>query len=178
MKTIARPSVSCGWIDRYIALAPEPDLLTALECGAADITRLFQGLSEADCNARYQPEKWSPLEILAHLTESELVFSYRALRFSRKDATPLPSYDENAYAAVTRGNLPALPVLLAAYRSRRESTLLLFDSMTDDMLDFSGISNGVRMSARCLGFAIAGHERHHAAVIRERYLSAAGPYAG
>ncbi len=178
MKTIAKSSVSCGWIDRYIALAPESDLLTALECGAADINNLFHGLSESELHARYQPEKWSPLEILAHLTESELVFSYRALRFSRKDPTPLPSYDENAYAAVTRGNLPGLPALLAAYRCRRESTLLLFGSMTDDMLDFTGISNGVKMSARCLGFAIAGHDRHHAAVIRERYLSAAGPSAG
>jgi len=37
-------------------------------------------------------------------------------------------------------------------------------------LTSSGIANGNKVSVRALGYHIAGHEKHHVNIIRERYL--------
>jgi hypothetical protein len=36
--------------------------------------------------------------MLQHVIDAERIFSYRALRFARKDPTPLPGFDENLFA--------------------------------------------------------------------------------
>jgi hypothetical protein len=43
-------------------------------------------------------------EIIQHLIDTERVFSYRAMRISRNDMTPLAGYDENQYVANTNAN--------------------------------------------------------------------------
>ncbi|WP_195157733.1 hypothetical protein [Flavobacterium columnare] len=41
--------------------------------------------------------------------------------------------------------------------------------MTEEMLDFKGVTNPIILTARSLGFMVVGHNIHHAQVIQKKY---------
>ena len=53
----------------------------------------------SDTQARFKPapQEWSIKEVIGHLNDVERVFSYRLLRISRNDATPLPGFEQEDY---------------------------------------------------------------------------------
>jgi hypothetical protein len=100
--------------------------------------------------------------------DTERVFAFRALWFARGDAPPLPGFDENAWAAAAPPR--ALDALVEDLLTVRTATLALFDGLGADAWDRTGTANGHPMSVRAAAYVIAGHERHHVAILRERYL--------
>ena len=46
--------------------------------------------------------KWSIKQIVGHINDHERIMTYRALRFSRKDLTQLPGYDQNLFVVNSR----------------------------------------------------------------------------
>jgi len=95
--------------------------------------------------------------------------SYRALRFARKDATALPGFEEDDYAASSNADRRSLADLITEFEVVRTSTILLFESFNDEMLKAQGTANGKAMSVRAIGYMIAGHGLHHGQVLEERY---------
>lgn len=65
---------------------------------------LLNSISEEKSNYCYEPKKWSIKQIVGHITDHERIMIYRMLRFSRKDTTPLPGYDQNMYVDNSRFN--------------------------------------------------------------------------
>ena len=55
-------------------------------------------------------------------------------------------------------------------RSVRMASITLFAGLSEEALRRRGPANNVEFSVRALAWIIAGHERHHAKIIRERYL--------
>jgi hypothetical protein len=98
------------------------------------------------------------------------VFSYRALRFARGDQTPLPGFDEKAYAPAGRFDARPLPELAAELDAVRHATIALFRGLDPEALARRGTANAKEISVRALAYIIAGHERHHLGILRERYL--------
>src|SRR5260370_15990571 len=81
----------------YIAKVPGPDVLSVLESQRLQMLQLFAGRSERDGSFRYAPGKWTVKEVLGHITDTERIFSYRALPFARGDQTPLPGLEQDHY---------------------------------------------------------------------------------
>jgi hypothetical protein len=167
---ISRPKEITSWLKHYIGEVPDESLIDGLKRQTQASLEFFSSLTDEQLDHRYAEGKWSIREILVHLIDSERVFSYRALRFSRRDATELPGYDENWYIPNSNAAERSAKSLIEEYIVVRTATVALFSNLTDDMLDFVGTANGGRMSARELGFATLGHEMHHIRIIRERYL--------
>lgn len=119
---------------------------------------------------RYAEGKWTIKDILQHIIDSERIFAYRALRFSRNDNTVLPGFDENAYADNTDADNRHLQSLLDELVLVRQSTIALFKSLPADKMLSKGTASGYSMSVRALGFAIIGHQNHHIKIYSERYL--------
>jgi len=109
------------------------------------------------------------------MMDAERVFAYRALRFARNDPTPLPGFEQDDYA--TEANAAARsPERLAEEMARlRAATIDLYESFTPEMLRRAGVANNNHVTVLAIGFVIAGHDRHHLAVLREHYLSGAAP---
>jgi uncharacterized damage-inducible protein DinB len=170
MITKPSPGESSDYAQSYIDHLTEDDLLEALSNNLLQTVSLFESVAKEKHNFRYAPGKWTVKELLQHIIDTERIFSYRALRFSRRDNTPLPSYDENLYAPNANTSVRSLEKLLEEYRLVRESSILLFESMTPEMLDFKGTASSVMYSARILGWFMAGHNLHHNKVLKVKYL--------
>lgn len=154
----------------YIGKVPEGDLLQTLESQRRDTQRLLAGLPEQQALHRYAPGKWSIKEVVGHLADSERVFAYRALRFARADETPLASFDEQAWTPAGKFDARSLQDLAAELDVVRYATIALFRGFDPEALPRRGIASGKPVSVRALAWIIAGHERHHIALVRERYL--------
>ena len=173
---IARPHESeyAPYYGKYIALVPDGDLIDVLVRQIEDTAQLLGGVTERDAGFRYADGKWSIREVLGHLADAERVFAYRALRFARGDGTPLPGFDENAFVANARFDARPLEDLVGELRAVRAATVALFAGLAPDELARRGVANQTAMSVRAIAYVIAGHERHHGTILRERYLAALG----
>ncbi|WP_035336428.1 DinB family protein [Dokdonia sp. PRO95] len=142
----------------------------ALETGMEDTRDFFTSLSEDELLLRYEEGKWTPKEVLLHLIDTERIFSYRALRFSRMDSTPLQGFEQDDFVLSSDANSRTIDSLIAEYVAVRQCSLLLYASMTAQTIANIGTASGSPMSPRAAAFITAGHERHHIRIIKERYL--------
>lgn len=154
----------------YIAALSSVELLEELEISLHDFIRFIQNIPMDKFDYRYAVGKWTIKDIIQHVIDTERIFSYRALRFSRNDATPLPGFEENDYANNTHANQRSIQDLLTELSAVRHATLLLFKSFSQEQLLKMGISSGSEVSVRAIGFIIIGHQKHHQKVFEERYL--------
>lgn len=138
-------------------------------------TRSFEGflngIPKSKRNYRYAEGKWTVKEVLQHIIDAERIFAYRALCFARKDATPLPGFEENDYAANSKADQRKWKDIVKEFEAVRRSTETLFGSFDDEQLDTAGTSSGKSNYVMAIGFIIAGHANHHIKVTKERYLT-------
>jgi hypothetical protein len=168
---IVRPEADehIAYYGRYITMVPGDDAWPALEFQLDETLRLLRPLDEKASLHRYEPGKWSVKEVLGHVTDVERVFGYRALRFARADATPLPGFDENAWVPVGAFDQRPLTELVDELRATRAATLAMLRGFDADAFGRAGSANDARITVRALAWIIAGHERHHRQLLRERY---------
>jgi len=152
------------------AVSDEYDLVEELEISVHRLIRFVQNIPMDKFDYRYAEGKWTIKDILLHLIDAERIFAYRALRFARKDTTPLASFDENTYVDVAKASQRSIQDLLTEMSVVRQSTLALFKSFSEENLVETGTASNHPMSVRALGFVIIGHQNHHQRVFEERYL--------
>ncbi len=170
---IARPAEGdfLPYAVTYINQIPEgADPREALRGIAQEFHAIFQNLSEAQSEKGYADGKWTLKEMLQHQIDTERIFAYRAMRFSRGDSQDLPGFDQDDYVVQSGANARTMASLLAEYDATRAATQALFDSFTDEQLDRRGTANGGPTTVRALLFIVPGHELHHLHILRERYL--------
>lgn len=144
--------------------------LLASQCDALEA--LVAGISDEQANAGYAPGKWSLKESIVHMSDTERVFSYRAMRVSRGDKTSLPGFEQDDYVPESRANRRTLADVLAEFRAVRGATLALINSFDAPALEKSGTASGNPVTARALCWIIAGHAAHHVVITRDRYVPA------
>ena len=155
----------------YVALAlKEDDVLSALAQQKDTSYNLFSGLNEAQANYAYAEGKWTIKQLLGHMIDAERTFAYRILAFSRGQG-PLPGFDENIYVEKGNFNDQSIKDLAAEFKATRESNLYMLRALTPEQLSAEGIASGNRITVLALVYIMAGHERHHLNIIKERYLN-------
>jgi len=171
--TIERPQADeyYDFYGPYIARVPDGNLISLLREQAVETVTMLQDLTPQQANHAYSPGKWTVKEVVGHISDAERIFAYRALRIARNDPTPLSPFDENAYVANGNFSSRSLPDLLEELQVVRASTIHLARSLDAETLARRGVASGHGISVRALLYIIAGHERHHADLLRERYLS-------
>lgn len=154
----------------YVKLVKESDLPSALEQHQHNLLNLLRSLPDDKWDYSYAPGKWTIKDLVQHLIDGERIFAYRALRFARKDSTPLPGFDENLYASTANAGKRSKEDLLSELEVVQKSSALLFGSFNEEQLESSGLANNNSIYVAGIGFAIVGHTLHHMNVIKERYL--------
>jgi hypothetical protein len=158
------------YYDTYIRLVPDGDIIDILKEQLTSSVALFETIPEEKANFRYAPGKWSTKEVIGHLIDAEWVFTSRALWFARGDRQPLPGMEQDDFMAAANYAEWELASLIEEYRHLRMAGVTLFDSFSEEMLDRGGTASDCEFSVRSFPYIIAGHERHHVQVLKERYL--------
>jgi hypothetical protein len=159
-----------AYYQTYIDLVPEGDVKDVLARQLEDNLSLLSGVSETEANYRYAQGKWTLKEVIGHITDVERIMSYRLLRISRGDQTPLAGYDDEQYVKEALFHTRTLSSLLEDYKAVRNSTISLLNGLPHGAEVRKGFANNGEITVRALAYIIAGHELHHVKIIKEKYL--------
>lgn len=154
----------------YIALAAD-DVVGQLAAQTDEIRSSVGGLSEEKGHFSYAEGKWTIKEVLSHLIDGERIFSYRILRISRGDVTPIEGFEQDDYIQNSNANNRSFAELLEEFDRQRQADLLMIKNIDDQGLDRVGTASGNPVSVRALVFIAAGHVAHHLKILNERYLA-------
>jgi hypothetical protein len=168
----ARPAKSeyLPFYERYIALVPDGDVISTLATQMVETQSLLRALPASVATYRYAPDKWSVNELVGHVIDSERIFTGRALRFARNDATPIPGFEQDDYIRNATFDAYPLSELASELGTVRQSTIFFFRHMDEEAWTRRGIANNAEVSVRALAYIVAGHELHHREILRTRYL--------
>ena len=126
------------------------------------IERLIRPLSRQQLRKRPAPGKWSIAEILAHLSETELVGGYRMRMILGSNGTPIQAFDQNVWARNSNYAAQDPEKSLRMFRVLRESNLALLKSLPRKKWSHYGIhaERGKETIARVVQM-FAGHDINH-----------------
>ena len=173
--TISRPDETeyLSYYGRYISLVPDGDILSMLSRQLDETLALLQSIPEERAGFRYAPDKWSIKQLVGHVIDTERIFAYRALRFARNDDTPLSGYEQDDYVRNSSFDDYPLAELSEEFANVRRANLFLFKHLSEEAWLRRGSASESEVSVRALAYILAGHELHHTAILRARYLSQA-----
>jgi predicted nucleic acid-binding protein len=93
------PDEAPEYFFRYIELVETDDVCAALVQQQSSFLDGLRRVTDETASHRYDHDKWSIRQILAHLNDCERLFLFRAFWFARGFESPLPGFDQNIAAA-------------------------------------------------------------------------------
>lgn len=87
-----------AYIAAILEVLGDMDPLGVLQATPASFARSIEGLSPAELRAPEKPRKWSLQHVLAHMADSEIVWSWRLRMVLAHDRPPLTGYDQDMWA--------------------------------------------------------------------------------
>lgn len=169
---VSRPEKSeyAEYYEKYVSLVQD-DILSVLRQSKIETQNLLAEIPEEKSLFRYATGKWSIKELLGHIIDTERIFAYRALRFARNDKTPVEGFDQDPYIENAEFDNCEFTDLIAEFASVRDANILMFQNLSSEAWQRSGIASENPVSVRALAYMIAGHELHHTNILKERYLA-------
>ncbi len=164
------PSEYAPYFAQYVSRIGDGDILEILERQVGETAAALADLGDRDAEFRYAEGKWSVKEVLGHVADTERVMVYRAVCFARGERSPLPGFDENEYVRHANFGARRLADLVAEFRAVRAATIPFFTGLDAEELMRTGTANNRPYTVRAVAYIVAGHERHHRAILEERYL--------
>lgn len=164
------PQDSAEFYHKYINYTKGNSPAELIANHSQEIQHFFNNLPEAKADYAYAEGKWTIKQVLQHLIDAERVFTYRAVCIARKDKTPLPGFDENAYADNDGSSNRTLQSLKDEFSALRKATDLLLQSFSETQLSETGTASNKSITSNALCFITYGHLLHHKFILEERYL--------
>ena len=168
-----QPNEYDPYYEQYVSLVPEGRIVPVLETQPGELEAMFADVPEERGTYAYADGKWTIKELLGHLIDGERMFAYRVLRISRGDKTPIEGFEQDGYIENAYSNERSFSDLLREFRLIREANVMLFDHLKPEAWAWTGTANELEISVRALVWIMAGHIRHHVAILNERYLASA-----
>lgn len=154
---------------RYIELAVNGGVWRLLHTQAETLGNGLASVSDGEAREGYAAGKWSIKQVVGHLSDTERIFAYRALRIARGDETPLHGFDQERYADVPGIESRSLRELLEEFADVRAATISLVRSIPADGWGNRGTAAGEPVTVAALACMIPGHVQHHFDVLYQRY---------
>ena len=164
-----QPDEYSAFAARYVDLVGNGPIIEILEYLQQMTYNFFLRIDPDKAAYAYAEGKWTVKQVVGHVADTERVFAYRALAFSR-EAIELPGFDQDVYMEKATFNTRSLEDIANEFNTVRESTLYLLKSFTEEQTMQKGIASGNPVSVRALAYMIADHEMHHVKILKERYL--------
>jgi hypothetical protein len=140
----------------------------AMQAEAADVLgRLIEGIPDEQLRKRPHPEKWSVVEILAHLAEDELVTSWRYRQMLENNGGPLAAFDQDLWAQWGDYGRWDAQQALDLFTLLREANLRMLRCLNEADWQRSGVhTERGPITIADLARHMAGHDVNHIEQIR------------
>ena len=126
------------------------------------LERRLAGLDEARLRRPEAADKWSPIEVVQHLADAELVAAWRVRIILTQDNPALPGFNQDAFARDLRYREVPLEEAMAQLAGVRTANLRLYRSLAPAELQRAGLH--AERGAESVGHIIrmmAGHDLVH-----------------
>jgi hypothetical protein len=164
---------------RLLSLSKGKDALTVLTETPRRIAALVAGRTEEDLCWTTSPSRWSIAQILAHLSDAEIVGAYRFRMILGAPGTAIQAFDQDAWAREMDYAARDAAASLAVFTALRTALLQLVRGLDNEKLDRFGIhAERGKESVRHLIALYAGHDLNHVAQIERLIAERDGVRAG
>ena len=158
------------YYQKYVSLIPNGNILQMMEKQNEQFCEFLAQFDEERANYSYEDGKWTLKEVIGHLIDVELVFMYRALRFSRNDKESLHGFEQDDFIANSDFSKLTLSELVEQFYHMRKAAIPMFNSFTDEMCNRKGKASDSSFSVKAIAYIMVGHVIHHMKIIHSKYL--------
>ena len=158
------------YTEAVLELLGERDPLTVMEGHAAWLKKAIRGLTIEQLRTRESPRKWSILEVLGHLADTELVYRYRLRMIVAEPGCNIVGYDQDAWCKRLRYQEQDPALVMKEIETMRAGTLRWLRTLSDSEMSRAGEHDERgEESVRHIVRMVAGHDLlHHQQIERIR----------
>lgn len=171
MPLASRRPADHEWTKPYhgemIATVKGDDVFPILESQMYWLCELASHLPTVSIDVVHKPYGWTIRQVFEHGVDCERVFGYRMLRLAAGDKTPIPGFDENAYANARFG-LGNFSNLVSEWGDCRKANLHLLRRMSPACWDHQAQIDGDLISLRAVAWVCAAHLQRHLDIVEKR----------
>jgi hypothetical protein len=159
------------YIQRMLGNVKGQDPLRVQAATPNRLDRLVKGVPASKLRKRPAPDKWSVVEILTHLGDTEIVGGWRIRSILGAPGTPIQPFDQDAWAVAGHYAKRDPHKCLEQFRAVREANLALFRSLTAEQWKHHGMhAERGEETVEHIVRMFAGHDLNHLQQI-ERILA-------
>ena len=163
------------YTEAVIELLGERDPLTVMGEHVAWLKKAIKGLTPEQLRTRESPRKWSILEVLAHLSDTEIVYRYRMRMIVAEPGCNIVGYDQDAWAKRLHYQDQDAADVMKEIESVRNATLRWLRTLSDTELNRAGHHDERgEETVRHIVRMVAGHDILHRQQIQRIRATVAG----
>ncbi len=168
-------SAASGYVRALLDLLGSRDPIEVLGEMVPWLTARVRGISELTLRRPENPGKWSVIEVIQHLADSDLVAGFRTRMVLSEDRPSLQGYDQDRWASEFHYRDVSLGQALDQLRGLRAANLHLWKSLSPAQLERVGLHSerGPESTGHILRL-MAGHDLVHRRQI-DRVLATVAP---
>lgn len=150
------------YTEAVLELLGERDPLDVMSSHVAWLKKAIKGLTLEQLRTRESPRKWSILEVLGHLSDTELIYRYRMRLIVAEPGCRIVGYDQDAWAKRLKYQEQDPADLMKEIEAVRNSTLRWLRSLSDTELNRAGEHDERgEETVRHVMKMVAGHDLLH-----------------
>jgi hypothetical protein len=153
---------------RIMKAAEGKDPLKTQSATAKKLEGLVRRAPAPKLRKRPAPDKWSVVEILAHLADTEIAVGWRIRSILGAPGTPIQAFDQDAWAAAGNYAKRDPRKSIEQFRAVRDANLALYKSLSPEQWKHFGMhaERGEESLQRILHM-MAGHDINHISQIEK-----------
>jgi uncharacterized damage-inducible protein DinB len=162
----ADAAAAAAYVQALAAALGDQEPLHVLAELPAALKALTRGLPQRALRTPEAAGKWSIVEVVQHLADSEVVFAYRLRKALTEDAPRLEGFDQDVWASRLRYRDVRIGSALALLRPVRAANLRLLRALDADDLERTVVhAERGRLTVADMLRQAAGHDMVHRAQI-------------
>lgn len=158
-----------SWYANYVKLCRDSRIDVLLKDLKTKTLDCYQQKPDSWYLNGYAEGKWSPLTLLEHMVDTEVIFTTRLLACLRGSDQNWPGFDENAFAANGQAHEQSVSFQLKRMELVRENSILMCELVNESNYHQRMLADGKEFSSLAILAIIAGHNAHHLNVLNDRY---------
>jgi hypothetical protein len=173
MKAVKTPETYDQYTRRILSYVDGTDPREILRRTPRRLSRRVGAATPRRLTARPAPGKWSVGEILAHLSEIEILWGYRIRAVYERSGIPIVGMDQEAWAKNSRYRRIDPRRALETFVALRRANVELIDGIPRSAMGRYGThSQFGRLTIAKMISLLAGHDVNHERQVAERLASA------